>query len=99
MPQKIKGRKSDTFDVGDEVRISNMFYRNHGVKIMELMGTVKGIVPKWESKLPAVRVAFKYNPAFMQFSNNGYIKYNVAKENGEFVMLVRIHPMYLEKIK
>jgi hypothetical protein len=91
--------KKDDFKTDDKVKVNNMFFRNHGMKSMELIGTVRGIVPTWESKLPAIRVAFKFNPVFHQFSNNGYLKFNVAKENGQFVMLVRIHPMYIEKVK
>jgi hypothetical protein len=98
MKQSLKVR-SDSFTTGDEVIINQMFFRNHGLKFQEFKGMVKGIVPTWESKLPAVRVSFKFNPAFFQFQNNGYMKFNTAKENGDFVMLVRIHPMYLEKVK
>jgi len=98
--QRLKQKpKSNTFEPGDKVKINAMFYRNHGLKIMEIEGTVKEVVPIWESKVPAVRVAFIYNPIFNQWSNNGYMKYNVTKENGDFVALVRIHPMYLEKVK
>lgn len=96
---KVRKPKSNQFETGDKVIVSRMFFRNHGLKIIELTGTVKGIVPTWESKIPAVRVAFKYHPVFNQYQSNGYIKYNVCKEGGEFMALVRIHPCYLEKVK
>jgi len=91
--------KVNSFENGNKVKINPMFFRNHGLKIIVMEGIVKGVVPSWESKIPAVRVAFKYNPIFNQFQNNGYMKYNVLKEGGEFIALVRIHPMYLEKVK
>lgn len=91
--------KSNQFVTGDEVIINHMFFRNHGLKFQAFTGTVKGIVPVWESKIPAIRVSFKYSPVFNQYQSNGYLKYNVSKDNGEFVMLVRIHPMYLERVK
>ena len=98
MRTKVKS-KSDVFEIGNKVKINNMFFRNHGLKIMDIVGIVNGIVPTWESKLPAVRVSFKHQPIFNQFQSNGYMKYNVSKVDGVFVALVRIHPMYLEKVK
>lgn len=98
--QRIKQKpKSNEFETGDKVRINAMFFRNHGLKIMEIIGEVKGTVPMWESKIPAIRVAFPYNPTFNQWSNNGYVKYNLLKGDDGFLALMRIHPMYLEKVK
>ncbi len=97
--QIVRKVKSKEFQAGDKVRINNMFYRNHGLKIMNMQGIFKGEVPSWESKTPLVRIALKYNPIVNQWQSNGLLKYNVSKEDGEFIMLVRLHPMYVEKVK
>ena len=97
--QQTKAKQSNTFEFGDKVIISNMFFRNHGMRIQDVgKGTVKEIVPMWESKIPAVKVVFHFNPAFFQMANNGYIKVNTFKNENGFMALVRIHPMYLEKV-
>ena len=98
--QRKRNEKSNQLKVGDRVIIANRFYHNHGMKIVNSgIGTVREIVPAWESKLPAVKVVFSFNPAFFQYSNNGYMKISTFKDANGFMMLVRIHPVYLEKVK
>jgi len=98
--QRLKQpKKSNTFEFGDKVKINSMFFRNHGQRIIDIEGIVKEIVPTWESPLPAVKIMITFNPVVLQFSQSGYLKYTTIKENDGFKMLVRIHPMYLDKVK
>ena len=98
--RKEEKARSNLFHSGDSVIVSRMFFRNHGLKYQELgKGIIKEIVPIWESTLPAVKVIFDFSPMFLQLANNGYLKVNTMKQDGKFIALVRIHPVYLEKIK
>lgn len=98
--QRIKQKsKSNEFSVGDKVRINNMFFRNHGMKIQDIEGTVKYVVPSWDIPQPSVKIVIDFNPSFFQMVNNGYVKMEVRKEDGKIAMMITIKTIYLEKIK
>ncbi len=96
---KTKQKSKVEFNVGDKVQIGNMFFRNHGLKIQDMKGTIKYIVPAWDSPIPTVKVIFDFDPSFFQMASNGYVKVETKKEDNKFVMMVTIKIMYLEKVK
>lgn len=101
MPVSLKEKgKSKILQVGDEVTISGMFFRNHGLKFQDIgKGVIKEIVPSWESKIPAVKAVFKFSPVILTCANSSGLKVTTFKDAEGFKMLVRIHPVYLEKCK
>lgn len=93
-----KAKPKNSIMVGDSVIIANRFFNNHGMTIKSV-GTGH-VINIEHTPTEFMEIDFRFHPILLACARNGYIfSCRQFKENDIFVARIKIHPVYIDKIK